>query len=216
MSGLVFGDAVHRLGVVPVVTIDRVDDAEPLARALERGGLPIAEITFRTPAAAAVLERIAATVPEVLLGAGTVLSTHQAEAAVSAGARFVVSPGYSAEVVEWCLGHQVPVIPGVLTPTEIQTAMERGLHLLKFFPAEASGGARALAALGSVYPEVSFMPTGGIGADTLADYLALPSVAACGGTWVAPRDLIAAGEFDRIAGLARDAAATVERIRPVS
>jgi 2-dehydro-3-deoxyphosphogluconate aldolase/(4S)-4-hydroxy-2-oxoglutarate aldolase len=203
------------LGLVPVVVIDSPDRAEPLGEALVAGGLPCAEVTFRTPAAAAVIERLTRTYPDMLVGAGTILTVEQAQAAVAAGGSFVVSPGFDEAVVDWCLAHEVPVVPGVMTPSEITRAVNMGLDVVKFFPAEPAGGVRALQAFGGVFPNVRFMPTGGIGAANLADYLQLPMVAACGGSWVAPGPLIAKGDFGEITRRTRDAVAIVRGVREV-
>jgi 2-dehydro-3-deoxyphosphogluconate aldolase/(4S)-4-hydroxy-2-oxoglutarate aldolase len=201
------------LGLVPVVVIETPDDAEPLGEALGAGGLPCAEITFRTPAASATIERLNHTFPDMLVGAGTVLNLQQAEAAATAGARFVVSPGFDDAVVDWCLSHDVPVVPGVMTPSEVTRAVNTGLEVLKFFPAEAAGGAKTLQSLGGVFPGIRFMPTGGIDAANLADYLRLPMVAACGGSWLAPRPLIANGDFAEIRRRTKEAVSIVRTVR---
>ena len=192
--------------IVPVIVIDDPDDAVPLACVLSAGGLSCAEITFRTPRAADAIRRIATEVPELLIGAGTVLSPEQAAAARNAGAQFVVAPGFNPRVVDYCLSQGIPVYPGVCTPTEVEAALERGLGTLKFFPAEASGGLPFLKAMAAPYGDVNFIPTGGIHAGNIADYLAFARVAACGGSWMAPREWIAAGEFDRIRDESRRAA----------
>ncbi|MER5703169.1 MULTISPECIES: bifunctional 4-hydroxy-2-oxoglutarate aldolase/2-dehydro-3-deoxy-phosphogluconate aldolase [Micromonospora] len=198
----------HRL--VPVVVLDDAASAEPLADALATGGLPIAEVTFRTPAAAEAIARMAAH-GGVTVGAGTVTTPDQVDAAVRAGARFVVSPGFSAAVVRRCQEHGIFVLPGASTATEVMTALEAGVTVLKFFPAGSSGGAAAVSALSAPFRQVSFVPTGGIDADSAADYLALPSVLAVGGSWMVPRAAIAAGEFDRVADLVAASVAAVAR-----
>ncbi len=200
-------------GLVPVVTIDSVEHAEPLGAALLAGGLPCAEITLRTDAAAASIEILANTFPEMLVGAGTVITVEQAQAVVAAGSRFIVSPGFDDAVVDWCLGRDVPVVPGVMTPTEISMARRKGLDTLKFFPAEAAGGVGTLHAIGGAYPGVKFIPTGGINSDNLADYLRLPMVVACGGSWLASRRLIANGEFRQIEQLTAAAVGIVREAR---
>ncbi len=197
--------ALAALGVVPVVVIDDVGHAEPLGAALVAGGLPCAEVTFRTSAATAAIARLVERFPTMLVGAGTVLSVDQAEAAVAAGSRFVVSPGFDDAVVDWCLRRGVPVVPGVTTATEVIRASNRKLGLVKFFPAELAGGPAALQALHSVFPTMKFMATGGIDAANVAGYLRLPMVAACGGSWLAPRALMAAGDFAAIERLAAEA-----------
>ena len=206
-------EALCQIGVVPVIAIDRADDAVPLARALLAGGIGCAEITFRTAAAAEAIRRLTGEVREMLAGAGTVLTVQQAEQAALAGAQYIVSPGFDAAVVDWCQEHHVPVLPGVATPTEINMALVRGLKLLKFFPAEEFGGVRMLKALYGPYPEVRFIPTGGIRAHNLAEYLALPNVAACGGSWMATSRMIAGGQFEEIARLSTEARAIVRRER---
>lgn len=201
------------IGLVPVVTIDDADRALGLGAALLAGGLPCVEITFRTEAAPAAVAALTEAFPELLVGAGTVMSIEQAQVAVAAGSRFIVAPGFDADVVDWCLAHEVPVAPGVMTPTEINMAVRTGLRLLKFFPAEPAGGVAALAAIGAAYPDIGFMPTGGISSDNLAAYLRLPNVAACGASWVAPRTSIATGDFGEIERLAAAAAEIVRRAR---
>jgi 2-dehydro-3-deoxyphosphogluconate aldolase/(4S)-4-hydroxy-2-oxoglutarate aldolase len=197
-------DEIRRLKIVPVIVIDDAGRALGLADALAGGGLPCAEITFRTPAAAEALRRIAAERPNVLAGAGTVLTTEQAARARDAGARFIVSPGINPKVVEWCQDHSLPVFPGVCTPTEIETALECGLNVVKFFPAEPSGGLNFLKAIAAPFPDLGFMPTGGVTASNVRDYLAFKRVVACGGSWMAPQDWIQQGAFDQI----RDAVKT--------
>jgi 2-dehydro-3-deoxyphosphogluconate aldolase/(4S)-4-hydroxy-2-oxoglutarate aldolase len=206
-------EALCQIGVVPVIAIDRADDAVPLARALLAGGIGCAEITFRTAAAAEAIRRLTGEVREMLAGAGTVLTVQQAEQAALAGAQYIVSPGFDAAVVDWCQEHHVPVLPGVATPTEINMALARGVKILKFFPAEEFGGVRMLKALYGPYPEVRFIPTGGIRAHNLAEYLALPNVAACGGSWMATSRMIAEGQFEEIARLSTEARAIVRRER---
>jgi 2-dehydro-3-deoxyphosphogluconate aldolase/(4S)-4-hydroxy-2-oxoglutarate aldolase len=206
-------EKLGRFGVVPVVEIERAEDAVELGRALLAGGLPCAEITFRTAAAEEAIRRISSSLPEIIVGAGTVLTVDQANRAVSAGAQFIVSPGFNQKVVDWCLQHEIPVTPGVLTPTEIDMALDRGLKVLKFFPAEAMGGVTTLKAIAAPYKGVKFIPTGGITQDNLADYLALPSVHCCGGSWLVKASLISAGKFDEITRLTQEALAVVRRVR---
>jgi len=206
-------DKLGRLGVVPVVKIERAEDAVGLGRALLAGGLPCAEITFRTAAAEDAIRRISSSLPDIIVGAGTVLSVDQAAKAVSAGARFIVSPGFNQKVVDWCLRNEIPVTPGVLTPTEIDMALDRGLNVLKFFPAEAMGGIATLKAISAPYGSVKFIPTGGINQNNLVDYLALPSVHCCGGSWLVKANLISTGKFDEITELAREAMSVVHRVR---
>ncbi|HEU5097588.1 MAG TPA: bifunctional 4-hydroxy-2-oxoglutarate aldolase/2-dehydro-3-deoxy-phosphogluconate aldolase [Roseiflexaceae bacterium] len=204
-------EALGRIGLIPVITIERVEHAAPLARALMDAGLGCAEITFRTAAAAEAISSIAREVPDMLTGAGTVLTIQQAEQAVHAGARYIVSPGFDAAVVDWCLTHDVPVLPGVVTPTEINMALAKGLTVLKFFPSEEVGGMRMLKVLYGPYPQVRFVPTGGINAAKLPEYLALPNVLACGGSWMATATMIAEGQFSEITRVAAEARSLVVR-----
>jgi len=206
-------DTLGRLGLVPVVKIERAEDAVGLGRALLAGGLPCAEITFRTEAAEGAIRHISSSLPEIVLGAGTVLTVDQADRAVSAGAQFIVSPGFNRKVVDWCLRKQVPVTPGVATPTEIDMGLDVGLNILKFFPAEAMGGLATLKAIAAPYVGVKFIPTGGINLENLGDYLAHPSVHCCGGSWLVKGDLITAGKFDEITRLAQEAVAMVRQMR---
>ena len=213
------GDVLERLRavrIVPVITIDDPADAAPLARALAGGGLACAEITFRTPRAAEALHRITAETPELFAGAGTVLTTAQAAVARDAGARFIVSPGFNARVVDYCLEQGIAVYPGIATPTEIEAALDKGLTTLKFFPAEPMGGLALLKAIAAPYVDVRFMPTGGINASNVASYLAFKRVVACGGSWMAPADWIAAKQFDRIRDETRRAAGIAHSLSPVS
>ena len=206
-------EALSRIGVVPVITIDRSQDAVPLARALLNGGIGCAEITFRTASAEEAIQRISGECHEMLVGAGTVLTVQQAEQAIRAGAQYIVAPGFDAAVVDWCQEHGVPVLPGLATPTEINMALARGVKLLKFFPSEEIGGVRMLKALYAPYQEVQFIPTGGIKAHNLAEYLVLPNVVACGGSWMATGSMISEGKFDEITRLSREARAIVHRAR---
>lgn len=206
-------EKLGRFGVVPVVEIERSEDAVELGRALLAGGLPCAEITFRTAAAEEAIRRVASSLPEIIVGAGTVLSVEQADRAVSAGARFIVSPGFNSKVVDWCLRNEIPVTPGVATPTEIEMALDKGLNILKFFPAEALGGMAMLKAVAAPYGGVKFIPTGGINQENLAGYLAHPSVHCCGGSWLVKAKLISTGRFDEITRLTQEAVAVVRRVR---
>ena len=199
----------HRL--VPVVVIDDARSADSLGDALVAGGLPVAEVTFRTAAGPESLRRLAAR-GDILVGAGTVLTPAQVDQAVAAGAEFIVSPGLSRAVVERCLEHQVLPLPGAVTATEVQAALELGLSTVKFFPAESSGGAAAVRALAAPFTEVGFMPTGGIGPDNLVDYLSLPAVRAVGGSWMVPRDAL--GDTARVAELVRQAVRLATALRP--
>jgi 2-dehydro-3-deoxyphosphogluconate aldolase/(4S)-4-hydroxy-2-oxoglutarate aldolase len=206
-----FGARLAELRVVPVVTIDDADDAAPLADALAQGGLPLVEVTFRTDAAAASIERIRRSCPDVLVGAGTVLDATTVDRAVDAGAAFMVAPGFSPAVVARAAERGVAMLPGAVTPTEIEAALAAGVRLLKFFPAEAAGGVRYIRAIAAPYRGVRFVPTGGVTLANLADYLAVPSVAACGGTWIASADAIRGHRWDEIAGNAAEAVAIAVR-----
>ena len=196
---------IYRIGIVPVVVIHDAENAVELAKALIRGGIETAEITLRTPAALDAIQRIAKEVPEVLVGAGTVTSVELAEQAIQAGAKYIVSPGLNPRVVTFCLERNIPILPGVSTPTEIEAAMELGLTQCKFFPAEQSGGCKMLAALASPYSKMKFIPTGSIDSHNLNEYLNLPNVLACGGSWMCPASLIDARKFDEIEALCHKA-----------
>ena len=200
-------EKIGLFGLVPVIKVDRVEDAIPLGRALINGGLPVAEITFRTDAAEDAIARLNKELPEILTGAGTVLTVAQAQKAVRAGARFIVSPGFNVPVVEYCIENNIPVTPGINSPTQIEMALERKLNILKFFPAEASGGLPLLRAMAAPYVGVKFIPTGGINKDNLNSYLGFNRVQACGGSWMVKPELISAGKFDEIEKLAKEAVA---------
>lgn len=198
---------IGTLGVVPVIVIDSADDAMPLAEALSTAGLSCAEVTFRTAAASEAIRNIARAFPEMLVGAGTVLTPDQVKAAVDAGARFIVSPGTSEKVVRTCAELGVPVMPGVATPTEVHMALELGVEVMKFFPAEAAGGVTYLKALSAPFKQVRFVPTGGIDESNMLAYLTLPAVLAIGGSWMVKPELIAAKKFNEIERLAGQAVA---------
>ena len=196
--------------VIPVVTIKSLDKAVPLAKALVEGGLPCAEVTFRTAGAEECIAAITKAYPDMFVGAGTVLTVEQAERAIKAGAKFVVAPGFNKEVVQYCFSKGVPMIPGVCTPTEIEAALSIGLTCLKFFPAEAAGGVKMIKALSAPYGMISIMPTGGVSPDNIASYLACKSVICCGGSWMTPNDKIDAGDFEGIKNLVAEAVALVK------
>lgn len=204
---------LRNIGIVPVIKLDSPKDALPLGRALVEGGLLAAEITFRTQAATESIAALRKEFPSLLTGAGTVLTIAQAEAAIAAGASFLVTPGFNPRIVDFCLEKGIPIIPGVNSPSQIEQGLERGLSLLKFFPAEASGGVKMLKALHGPYADVSFVPTGGIDASNVESYLQLSYVAAIGGTWMVKEDLIASGHYDKIAALCREAVELVQRCR---
>ncbi len=200
-------------GVVPVVVLNEVKDALPLAKALVEGGLPCAEVTFRTEAAEESIRQMAKEYPEMLVGAGTVLTIGQVDRAVDAGAKFIVSPGFDPEIVDYCLSKDIPVFPGCITPSEVAQAVKRGLKVVKFFPAEQFGGVATIKALAAPYTMVKFMPTGGISAKNLRDYLECDKILCCGGSWMVKGDLIKAGEFDKICELTKEAVALAKAIR---
>ncbi len=205
-------ELLKSLGVVPVVAIDREEDGLPLADALVAGGLPVAEITFRTAAGAAVIRTISSERPDVLVGAGTVLTPEQAKEAKACGAAFAVAPGFNPDVVKAAQDVDLPFFPGVMTPSDIEGALSLGCRMLKFFPAGPAGGPTLLKGLAAPYKHlgVQFMPTGGVTVDNLKDYLSIPQVVAAGGTWVAKSDVISAGQWDVIEANAREA---VEQVR---
>ena len=191
-------------GIVPVIVIDDAKDAIPLARALCKGGLPVAEITFRTACAAEAIETITKEFPEMLIGAGTVLTPEQVDSAVKAGAKFIVSPGLNPKVVRHCLEIGVPITPGCSNPSDIEVALELGLDVVKFFPAEAAGGLPMIKAMSGPYGNLKFMPTGGLNETNILDYLKFGKILACGGGFMAPKDKIKAGDFDAIEKITRD------------
>lgn len=206
-------ERLGQIGVVPVVKIERGSDGPKLAEALLRGGLPCAEITFRTNAAEEAIRLISRSQPELTLGAGTVLSVEQARRAVEAGACFIISPGFDPKVVDWCIQHGIAVIPGIATPTEALLGLDRGLHVLKFFPSEALGGIAMIEAISAALVGVKFVPTGGISPANMAAYLRCPAVYMVAGTWLATTKLISSGSFAEITRLASEAVEIVQRER---
>lgn len=194
---------LQQIKIVPVIAINDAAHAVPLAKVLVENGLPCAEVTFRTDAAQESIRLMRDAYPELLIGAGTVLTTQQVDQAISAGADFIVSPGLNPTTLKYCQQRGIAIVPGVNNPSLVEQAMELGLKTLKFFPAEPSGGVAMLKALSAVYP-VQFMPTGGVNPRNVADYLAIPSVVACGGTWMVPSDLMDSGNWDEIARLVRE------------
>ena len=202
-----------KLGIVPVMVLNSADDALPLAEALVKGGLPCAEVTFRTAAAEESIRKMAKAFPEMIIGAGTVLTCEQADRAIDAGAKFIVSPGFNPKVTEYVLKKGVPMTPGICTPTEIEAALQFDLDVLKFFPAEPSGGLKMIKALAAPYVGVNFMPTGGISAVNVREYLAYDRIVACGGSWMVSGRLVKEGKFGEIETLVREAADIVKEIR---
>lgn len=203
----------NEFGIVPVVVLDQAKDALPLAKALTEGGLPCAEITFRTEAAEESICRISREYPNMLVGAGTVLTIEQARRAADAGAKFIVSPGFDEEIVDYCLEKKIPVFPGCITPSEVAKAVKRGLKVIKFFPAEQAGGIEMIKAMSAPYPMVRFMPTGGIGTENLKEYLSFDKIICCGGSWMVKGDLIKKGEFEEISRLTKQAVGLAASIR---
>ena len=214
--GMDLVEYLRKMRLVPVAEVGSAFDAVPLARALCDGGLPLVEVTFRTPAAADAIKAIATEVPDMVVGAGTVRSFEQAERALEAGASFLVAPGLNQEVIARASALGLPILPGVCTPTEIEQALAMGLGLLKFFPAEAAGGVSYLKALAGPYRDVMFVPTGGIGVSNLASYLELANVVACGGSWMVRSSLISSGDFATITALTAEALALIEAPKGVS
>ncbi len=202
-------EELYRIGIVPVIAIDDAKDAEPLARALIEGGLPAAEVTFRTEAAEEAIRIISSKFPEMIVGAGTVLNAEQADRAKAAGARFIVSPGFNRKNVEYIQSIGVPVVPGTATPGEVEQAIELGLTAVKFFPAEQNGGIAKIKAMAAPYTKMHFMPTGGVNKNNLNDYLSFGKVFCAGGSWMVKKDLIAAGRFDEIEKMTREAVETM-------
>lgn len=196
-------------GIVPVIKVEDANDAVPVCRALANGGLPVAEITFRTAAAAEAIENVKRELPDVLLGAGTVLSVEQVKAAVKAGASFIVSPGLNPEVVKYCVYNSIPVLPGCSGPSDVELAMSFGLKNVKFFPAEALGGLKLIKAMSAPYSGIKFVPTGGINKDNMNDYLSCPAVLAVGGSWMVPQDAILNKDWAAIEKLAKEAVAAM-------
>ena len=208
-------EKLGQFGVVPVVVLDDAKDAAPLAKALCEGGLACAEVTFRTEAAAESIRIMTETCPEMVVGAGTVLTTKQVDSAIAAGAKFIVTPGLDPEIVAYGIERGIPVTPGVVSPSELAQAYKLGLRLVKFFPAEPSGGLPMIKALAAPYNMMQFMPTGGISASTLPDYLRYEKIFACGGSWMVKGSLIKAGDFNKITELTREAVELVRSVREV-
>ena len=204
---------IQETGIIPVVVLNDAKDAAPLAKALCEGGLPCAEVTFRTEAAEESIRIMSREFPEMFVGAGTVLTTEQVDRAVDAGAKFIVSPGLNPKVVKYCIEKGVPVTPGVCTPSEVEQAIELGLDVVKFFPAEPAGGLNMIKAMAAPYVGMKFMPTGGINAKNVREYLAYDRILACGGSWMVKGSLVEAGEFDKIRELAQEAVEIVKESR---
>lgn len=206
-------ERIKQCRIVPVVVLNDAKDAAPLAEALCEGGLPCAEVTFRTEAAEESIRIMATQFPDMLVGAGTVLTIEQVERAVNAGAKFIVSPGFDPEIVDYCIAREIPVFPGCITPSEVAQAVKRGLKVVKFFPAEQFGGLSTIKALAAPYPNVRFMPTGGVSEKNLETYLSFDKIVACGGSWMVKSNLVEAGEFDKITELTRAACVLAASVR---
>lgn len=206
-------DTIQRTAVVPVVVLDDAKDAIPTAKALLAGGVDVMEITFRTTAAADSIKAVSENCPEMLVGAGTVVTLDQCKQALECGAQFIVSPGFDPEVVAWCVERNVPITPGCVTPTEIMAAMKLGLNVVKFFPAGVYGGLKAMKALSAPFGGIKFIPTGGVDAKNLKEYLEAPFVHAVGGSWLCLKKEIAAGNFDAVTALCREASEIVKEVR---
>lgn len=206
-------EQIKKIGIVPVVVIDRVEDAVPLAKALCAGGLPCAEVTFRTAAAAGAIKAMTEAFPEMCVGAGTVLNPAQVDAAVEAGSKFIVSPGLNPNTVKYCIEKDVPITPGTSSPSDIEQAIELGLEVVKFFPAEPAGGLNMIKALAAPYVGLKFMPTGGISPKNVRDYLAYNRIIACGGSWMVKNELVKAGDFAAITEMAKECVQIVKESR---
>ena len=206
-------ERIGSMGIIPVVAIDDIANCSELGYALIEGGLPCVEDTFRTALAADAIEALSTAHPSLLVGAGTVLTVSQAQTAIDAGASFVMAPGFDHDVVDWCLDKQVPIFPGVMTPTDINGARNKGVKVVKFFPAEASGGVKTLKAVSGPYADMQFVPTGGVNPNNLSDYLTLPFVLACGGTWILKKTKIVNSDFDAITETVREAVQIVMQTR---
>lgn len=206
-------EQIQKIGIVPVVVLNDAKDAAPLAKALCEGGLPCAEVTFRTDAAEESIRIMSEQYPEMLVGAGTVLTTDQVDRAVAAGAKFIVSPGLNPRIVKYCVEKGILITPGCANPSDVEQALENGLEVVKFFPAEAAGGLKMIKAMAAPYVGVKFMPTGGINQNNVREYLAYDRILACGGSWMVKGDLVDAGEFDKIRELAAEAVEIVKESR---
>ena len=206
-------EQIQEIGIVPVVVLNDAKDAEPLAKALCDGGLACAEVTFRTAAAEESIRIMSEKFPDMLVGAGTVLTTEQVDRAVAAGAKFIVSPGLNPRIVKYCVDKGILITPGCANPSDIEQALEKGLEVVKFFPAEAAGGLKMIKAMAAPYVGVKFMPTGGINQNNVREYLAYDRILACGGSWMVKSDLVDAGKFDEIEKLARECVDIVKESR---
>ncbi|MFW9945984.1 MAG: bifunctional 4-hydroxy-2-oxoglutarate aldolase/2-dehydro-3-deoxy-phosphogluconate aldolase [Candidatus Odinarchaeota archaeon] len=203
-------EKIKELKLIPVVIINNIEHAIPLGKALLEAGLPVIEITFRTEAAAESITQIVKRIPELFVGAGTVLKIEQVKAAVNAGSQFIVTPGFNPQVVDYCVENNITIIPGLNTPTMVEWALERGITLVKFFPADISGGPKMLKVLSGPYPTMKFIPTGGINNSNMIDYLKLDNVMAVGGSWIVKKELIESGKFNEIMKLIKEALSLIK------
>ncbi len=206
-------EKIKQVGIIPVVVLDNAEDAEPLGEALCKGGLPCAEVTFRTQAAEESIRILTEKYPDMLVGAGTVLTTEQVDRAILAGAKFIVSPGLNPRIVKYCIEKKIPICPGCASPSDIEQALENGLKVVKFFPAEAAGGLPMIKAIAAPYVGVMFMPTGGIKPSNVRNYLEYDRILACGGSWMVPVNLVKEKEFDKIEELTKEAVGIVKEVR---
>jgi 2-dehydro-3-deoxyphosphogluconate aldolase/4-hydroxy-2-oxoglutarate aldolase len=204
---------IQKIGILPVVVLEDAKDAKPLANALCEGGLPLAEVTFRTSAAKESIEIMSSQFPDMLVGAGTVLSVEQVNEAIKAGAKFIVSPGFDDEVVNYCLENNIPVTPGTCTPSDVQKCYKLGLEVVKFFPAEPSGGLNMIKAIAAPYTTIKFIPTGGIDLNNMSNYLSYEKIFAIGGSWMVKGSLVKNGEFDKIKQMTKEAVERVKEVR---
>ena len=206
-------EQLKSFGVVPVVVLEHVQDAAPLAKALEEGGLPVAEVTFRTKAARESISAMTQACPDMLVGAGTILKVSQVDEAINAGAQFIVTPAFDAEITKYCLEHDIPILPGTSTPTDVQAAYKLGVDVVKFFPAEQAGGLAMIKAIAAPYNMMTFMPTGGIGPKNMKDYLAYEKILCVGGSWMVKKEWIEQRDFAKIAEETKKAVALLKEVR---
>lgn len=204
-------EKIREFKIIPVVTIKNINDAIPLAKILIEAGLPLIEVTFRTDVAAEAIGVLSSNFPNLLVGAGTILKAEQVKKATNAGAQFIVTPGFNPKVVDYCVKKHIPIIPGVNTPTMVEWALDRGVEVVKFFPADLSGGPKMLRSLAAPYPTMRFIPTGGINNSSLKSYLDLPNVIACGGSWIVRKDLIATSKFEEIKKLIEEVLSLIKQ-----
>ena len=206
-------EKIKQIGIIPVVVLDDAKDALPIGKALLEGGLPCAEVTFRTAAAKECIKILSEAYPDLLVGAGTVLTPAQVDDAIEAGAKFIVSPGTNPKTIQYCKEKGIEILPGTTNPSDIEQALENGVTTVKFFPAEAAGGLKMIKAMSAPYVDVTFMPTGGITADNVRDYLKFNKIIACVGSWMVPKNLVAEGKFDEITRLVKEASEIVKEVR---